>query len=367
MLPSQPPTLAVSIVPRRLRPLAAVLLLALVAGLYVACGSDDGGSGGASNPDKILSDTFGGSHSVKSGNLAVDLRLTATGLKALEKPVRLKLTGPFQSVGKGQLPKFAFELAVDGGGQTFTAGATSTGDKGYLEFEGTSYLVPDNIFASFKQGFQQAQTDSSDSKDSPTLAALGVHPRAWLKDARTVGEEDVEGTKTRHVAATIDVAKFLDDLDGLLGKAGSLGAGAGASVPSGISAETKRTIVEAVTKASFDVWSGAKDGTLRRLAIDIVFDVREAAREKVGGLESGKLTLDVTIADLNKSQDISAPPNPEPFTELTKKLQAAGTTTDSGSSGSSVSPAEVTNYAQCIQAAGNDVVKLRSCTELLGK
>lgn len=333
-------------------------------GLLAACGSGGGDSASSSDADKILNDTFGGGHSVKSGNLALDLQLTAKGVQALSRPIRLKLVGPFQSLGKGKLPKFAFELALDGGGQTFTAGATSTGDKGYLELDGTSYLLPDSVFAAFKQGFSQSQS-AGNKKDTTTLAALGIHPRAWLKSALTAGDEDVEGTKSHHVTAEIDVAKFLDDLDSLLGKAGSLGAGATTGVPTSISPETKRIIANAVTKATFDVWSGAKDGTLRRLAIDIAFDVPAADRSKAGGLESGQLKIDVTIADLNKPQDIAAPANPKSYSELTKKIKSLSGSGSSSGSGSAAGGA--TDYPSCVQAAGTDVAKIQACGSLLGK
>ena len=344
-------------------------MLALAAAFVAACGGGggDGGSGAdAGSADKILTDTFGGGHPVKSGNLALDFDLTAKGVQALEKPVKLRLTGPFQSVGKGKLPKFALQLSLDSSGQTFTAGATSTGDKGYLEVQGTSYELPDDVFAQFKQGFQQDQS-SANKKDTTTLSALGIHPRAWLKDAHSEGDEDVEGTATHHVSADIDVAKFLDDVDSLLGKAGALGAGATAGVPTGISAETKAVIENAVTKATFDVWSGADDGTLRRLAIDIAFNVPEADRAKAGGLQSGALKIDVTIADLNKPQDIPAPDNVKPFSELAAKLKSLAGTGTSGSGSSSGSTSGVGDYASCVQAAGTDVAKIQACGKYLGK
>ncbi len=244
-------------------------------------------------------------------------------MKSLEKPVKLRLTGPFQSDGKGKLPKFALQLSLDSNGHTFTAGATSTGEKGYLAVQGTSYELPDDVFAQFKKGFQQDQS-STGKKDTTTLSALGIHPRAWLKDAHSEGDEDVEGTATHHVSADIDVAKFLDDVDSLLGKAGDAGRRRHHGVPTGISAETKSVIQSAVTRAPSTSGAGRRTGTLRRLAIDIAFDVPEADRAKAGGLESGALKIDVTIADLNKPQDIPAPENVKPFSALASTLQSLG-------------------------------------------
>ena len=180
----------------------------------------------------------------------------------------------------------------------------------------------------------------------------------------------MEGTATHHVSADIDVTKFLDDIDSLLGKAGALGAGATAGVPTGISAETKSVIESAVTKATFDVWSGAKDGTLRRLAIDIAFDVPQADRAKAGGLESGGLKINVTIADLNKPQSIPTPDNVKPFSELASKAQGAlrvGHERVRLGFGLGVRHRAAGDYASCVQAAGTDVAKIQACGKYLSK
>ena len=41
---------------------------------------------------------------------------------------------------------------------------TSTGEKGYLSFQGTDYAVADQVFKQFKAGFEQAQKQATDGK-----------------------------------------------------------------------------------------------------------------------------------------------------------------------------------------------------------
>src|SRR5206468_11174281 len=99
-----------------------------------------------------------------------------------------------------------------------------------------------------------------------TFSALGIHPRAWLKNARKVGTESFGGTQTTHIAASIDVGKFVDDLNQIVSKAGSLGLTAGSKV-TGITGLEKLEIVRSVKATSVDVYSGTSDRILRGLKV----------------------------------------------------------------------------------------------------
>src|SRR4051812_1240770 len=172
------------------------LLMLLVCALLLAgCGSSDDESASG-----LLSDTFAGSKAVKSGRLNLVLDADLQGVETLTGPVRFKVSGPFQSAGEGQMPKFDFTLGITSNGQTFTAGGTSLGDKGFVRFQNQAYAVSDKLFQQFKNGYIQAQKKSKQGKSStPTLGALGINPRAWLTGPKKVGETDVAGTKTIHI------------------------------------------------------------------------------------------------------------------------------------------------------------------------
>ena len=65
------------------------------------------------------------------------MKIEATGGEdQLDGPVSIRLAGPFQAQEGGKLPKFELEAAFEGAGQSIKAGATSTGEKGYLSFQG---------------------------------------------------------------------------------------------------------------------------------------------------------------------------------------------------------------------------------------
>lgn len=375
--------------PTTRRPVLALLtLIALVASAFAfaACGGDDGER--KDDVASVLKDTFGSGKPVKSGKLNVAVALDAKGLEALEGPVSLKLTGPFESGGDGELPAFDFDLSLNAGGQAFTAGAVSTGDKGFLTVQGQSFAVGDELFKSFKTGYRQAQKESEQNGGGgTTFKTLGIDPLRWLADAKKAGTEDVGGTSTIHVTASVDVPKFLLDINTLLEKADKLGvAGAQAApVPTTLTAQQRRQIAQAVKSATVDVYTGEEDRLLRRVKVALAFDVPESARAGAGGLSSGTLQLDLTIADLNEDQTITAPKNARPLEELTAQLggggatagsgtattpstaAGSGTTTQPSQSQAPAAPAANPEYLECLDAAGTDLAKVQDCADVLTK
>src|SRR3712207_828256 len=168
-----------------------LLLVLLVSALGLAACRDDGGSSGSDDPQAILEETCGESKEVKSGRLDASVRINARGLQGLDGPVTLALRGPFASQGGEALPKFDFDLDITAGGQSFTAGAVSTGEKGYLRFMEQTYSVPDSLFKQFKDGYAETAkcNEEQGDKGTSTLSALGIDPRRWLVDPSNEGEE----------------------------------------------------------------------------------------------------------------------------------------------------------------------------------
>src|SRR4051812_13332740 len=105
-----------------LRPrLLLLALAALLAALVAGCGGGDGGGKSAdedSSVDQVLKDTFSGKKKVDSGKLDLTLKLDIQGGSGeVQGPISVKLSGPFQTQGKGKLPKFAMDAAFEGAGQ----------------------------------------------------------------------------------------------------------------------------------------------------------------------------------------------------------------------------------------------------------
>ncbi|HYF27128.1 MAG TPA: hypothetical protein VD931_15400 [Baekduia sp.] len=372
--------------------LSRLLLLLCVAVLVPlglsACGSDDGGDDGS--PAAVLQKTFGSGHAMKSGDLQLALDLDLEGLAGLTEPIKIRLDGPFASAGDRMLPKFDFDLELASGGQQFTAGAVSTGEKGYLALQGQAFDLGEELYKQLRTGYEQAQKQGGDdTKDGPTFASLGIKPLNWLRDPQAAGEEEVGGAETTHIRAGVDVKRFLEDASRLLDKAKGLQIQGAGEVPGGLSAKQIEQISRAVKNAQVDVWSGKEDRTLRRLRLAVDLDVPADVRKEVGGLQSGKVAFTFAVADLNGDQEIKAPENARPFEELQAALGgllgggAAGTGAGDGATGSGASgaggggtatapatqapatPDAPKPYLDCLQKAGQDISKIQGCAQYL--
>jgi hypothetical protein len=373
---------------RRARLTAALLLIALAAALGVsACGGGDGSGDG--DATALLKDTFGADHPIRSGRVDARLDVDLKGLAQLTEPISLHLTGPFQSNGGKQLPDFALELDLASGTRPITLGAVFAKGGAFLTIEGRSFDLGSDLYAAFKQGYEKAKADSGSSSAAPSLSALGISPLRWLKDPQRKGSEDIAGTQTEHVAAGVDVPRLLDDVSTLLGKAKGVtsagGSATGTDVPTQLTADQREAIARSVASAKVDVWTGQKDHTLRKVALDVQVEVPEDLQARAGGLKTGHVTFQLTIAQLNQPQKISRPAGARPLSELRASLQqlgligsssGAGSGADSGTtatpSGTAPSPTEPApsaapqgDYERCISDAGEDLAKVQACAGLL--
>jgi hypothetical protein len=342
------------------RRLFALLSCAFALVAVAGCGGSDNGD---KSVDELLRDTFAGDQSVKSGKLNAQLDANVQGIEGLNGPVRLRLNGPFASGGEGKMPRFDFTLGLTAGGQSFTAGGVSTGDKGFVRFQGKAYAVSDELFKRFRDGYLRAAKQAEGEKDAPNLGALGVDPRAWLRDARKVGEEEVGGAETIHIAAKIDVPKLLDDVNRLLGRASEATGGSGQQVPNRLTDAQRQQIERAVRSADVDVYTGKDDTMLRKLEVRV-------GLQRSGDVQGGTVRFVLQFDQLNEDQEVTAPKGARPLEELIAGLAGSGQGQSGG--GEEAQPVQPTTpgqggdeYTRCLQEAGQDVRKLQECAELL--
>ncbi len=366
--------------------LLSVLLVLLVPGLLLtACG---GGDSSGEDVNTVLQETFDGSgKKVESGKLDLSVKLDLDGAGAqLNGPLAIALSGPFENQGEGKVPRFDFNLNLDGSGQQFQAGAVSTGSAAYLRFGGQTYKVDDATFKQFQDGYVKAAKEDGAKKDSgPSLQALGVDPRRWLTDPKEVGTEEVGGVETIHLTADVDVPRLLEDVNRLIKSANNLGVG-GKNVPDQLTATERARAAEALKSVKVDIWTGKDDKTLRKieLALDIAVPKDE---QKKAGLAGGKVNLEYGISDLNKPQTIEEPSNARPVSELSQALQAlglgggaassgsgsgsggsggtSGSTATTPSTGTSTTGSASQEYLNCLEKAGSDSAKVSECSKLL--
>jgi hypothetical protein len=314
------------------RTVAAGLAIALTAIVLVACGSggDTGASGDRSRPGTapitLVSDAVSDAHPVTSGVLDLGIRVDAKGATAgssLSGPLAVRLHGPFASGAEGSLPKLDLDASIELGATKISFGLVSTGDRIWLKYGGTAYLLPSSVTRQYEAAYKRAERRGGEKRT--TLSSLGIDPSAWLKDAKVVGDEQIGGDTATHVAADVDVAKLLEDLNGLLERSGAVGKtltlpqGIGASATAKtttLSAQMRKDVERSIKSATVDVWVGKDDNLLRRLRVAVSFAVPADVRSSAAGPRSGSFALDAAISELNKHQTIAAPSRARPFSEL---------------------------------------------------
>jgi hypothetical protein len=344
--------------------LFALLGLALVAG----CGGGDKSASSSTDVDTLLKETFSGDKKIDSGKINLAVRIDAQGGSSPSGPISITLAGPFQSQGKGKLPKLDLEAAVEGAGQNIKAGVVSTGDKGFVKFNGTAYAVTDAIFAEFKKGYEQAQTQASKQKGQ-SLATLGIDPRRWLTNPRNAGETKVGDDDAIRITGDVDVNKLLDDVNVALSKARSLGVQGSQQLPEKLTDAQKKQAADAIQKLGVEIFTGKDDHILRRMVIDL--GLKAPAGTSGSSPQSATVKIDLQLTAVNQDQSISAPADAKPFDQLLGQLGGLGLggSSSSGSSGSGssggVNSGNLDKYTKCVEDAGSDAAKASECANLL--
>lgn len=345
----------------------------LVPAAVLGCGGG-GGGGGSEDPQAVLDQTFSNDTKVTSGNLNISLSANAEGDQGGN--FTASVSGPFQGDASNDkaFPQLDLTAKVDGSGAgqsiNFEGGITATADKAFVSYSGTAYEIPASIFEQFKSAYEAqagaATSGSSSGNASSILKDLGIDPSTWLTKVTNEGDADVEGDSTIHISGDADVAKIISDF-----------ATAAKQIPGSSVQNLDPSVLnqasQFVKNAHVDVYSGADDHVLRKLEFSL--DITPPATVATQGVSSVTLDFSISLTDVNQPQDISAPTDAHPFTELEQKIQSLGILgqlggsalgSTSGGSGSSSSAQQA--YAQCVlqaQASG-DASAINACLQKLG-
>lgn len=332
-------------------PLLVLTALAVLA--LAACGSSGGGT--SADTKKLLDDTFGSAKPVDSGRLKLGIDVRAPGVAGLPSPLTVRLGGPFERTSAKSTPKFDFDVTLATKDGRFTIGIVSTGTSGWVKLGTQAFALPADQFS--KLGPKGSGTKGGAPGD---LGTLGVDPRGWITNVQDEGVETLEGAKVVHLSADVDLDGLSKDLDKLLSSTGGTGLNAIAGLPSGLGGDEQGALAKAVRSAGVDIWTGEDDHQLRRITIKL--DVDTPAEK------DGTVALDLSVSGLNEPQDVSAPDNPRPFSELTAALSVLGQQRAQQATGGGApsSGASGQTYDECVTAAGDDLAKAQACAALLG-
>jgi hypothetical protein len=338
--------------------------------LIAACGG--GGGGNNEDPQQVLNETFQNDESIDSGTFDLDLNVDASGGDNAGS-LEAKIGGPFQG-RQGQFPQFDVDISLkaEGGSQNLSGsgGVTSTGETAFVNFQGTDYSVPQEVFDQFTSTFTQLQSQSNSQQGGNLLQSLGVDPSKWLTDLNNEGTEDIEGSSTIHISGQADVPKLVDDLKTIVQKTGG--------ATGNVSPDQLDQLNGIIQSADFDVYSGETDKVMRRLGAKIELKPPAGAP---GAPDSVTVEFELTLADVNQPQTISAPANAQPLSQLLQQLGlspsalggalrgglgSSGALPQTGGSTTPPSNSASQAYLQCLQQA-NGQSALQQCANLLGK
>jgi hypothetical protein len=295
--------------------LASALCLS---GCLAACGSGSSPSAGT-----LLRQTFSSHASISSGQVDLLLALWPhPGAGAARGPFSLHIAGPFQSAGAGRFPQFALALTRAAGRRSVGAGAVSTGGRLYLELGGRTFLAPAATISALEQGYRQASSTGTAAAGGQSLAALGLEPRGWLTKPSVAGRANVDGAETIHIVAGLDASRFLADAARLQAPAEALTGAGGAGL---LTPARAAALSRSLRSGRVDLYTGAKDHLLRRLALRAEVLVPAAERAAPGQLPDGMLTFTLRFARLNSPQTIAAPRTLQPLSQLAGALEGVGT------------------------------------------
>lgn len=261
-----------------------------------ACGGD--GAGDSTAAKDLLEQTFAKTASdLKSGRLVVDGKLAPEGVLALGGPITLKVSGPFSYMRARQLPSFDLAAQARIAGRRLPAGAISDGKHAFLVFDGDHYAVDGK-----RLGKLRARSAAGG------IAALGIDPRRWIKDAQEKGSQRLGGVDTVRIAGGVDVPALLADVEQLVGRL---------PAPKQGSTQQRKRITEAVKSARVELWSGKQDKILRQLLVRVEFDFPAGSEPPIMGLDKGMIELRARVFDVNAARvKVSAPARARPLSKL---------------------------------------------------
>jgi hypothetical protein len=272
----------------------------------------------------VVKQTFSPGSPIQSGRLAVNFGLSASrrrGSQTHRESFQLHMKGPFQSLGAGRAPRFALTVALRSSAvpRTLHATVTSTGAQLFIGLDGRQFLAPPASARALQQGYARASGGSASTGGSP-LAALGLDPAAWLVNPRIAGSRTLGGVQTTHVVAGLNVSRFLADASALSSAAAPIGLGAARQGPGVAASALAGAPPGAFRVKRVDLFSGAKDHLLRRLALRLTLVATPQSRAALGDLRRATLTLVLGLSALNQPQKIAAPRHARPFSELAPLL-----------------------------------------------
>jgi hypothetical protein len=266
--------------------LAAIVTAGVMTAACGALGSDD--------PLAETSDKLG---DITSGIL--DLRVAATTEGGDVSGFELR--GPFSLPEGGSLPTARLTFVNLGEPDASPTVFVATGDAAFIEIDGQAYRLPDDRVQSLR--------GSASAGDEGPLDGLDV--AGWVHDEHVSDGPPVDGEETTRVRADIDLVTALNDLFGVADDF------AGADFPV-IDGDAAERIRGAVRSARLEVLTGADDGLLRDLSVDVDMGATapRSLDDTLAALLGVAFDMRLKLERPNEDVHVSPPADALPYEEL---------------------------------------------------
>ena len=271
--------------PRPLRSRVALAAVGVFVVLLAACGGDDA--------EQVVRDTHAKLGEIRSGRLSMRVEIVPRGGDAAG-PVGLRLDGPFSLALRGRLPIARVRYIQLAGAERASATLLSTGNRAYVELEGTPYRLPpareDELAAAL-----------GGEKRGEGLDVLGLDIAAWIEDAR---REDAADDELTRVTGRLDIVAALRDLLNAAGRVGGEGLDIDERAADGLR--------ESVRSSSIELITGAEDDLLRSVRLELDFEAPTKLQPLLGGFAGGRLVFALQIQNANEPVRVSEPKDAQP-------------------------------------------------------
>lgn len=288
-----------------------VLVAAVAAAMALAACSD--GGGGDADPQAIVDDaTLSG---IESADLDLSLAIETSGEGG---DLDVSLSGPFKGEGEGQNPQLAMRAEVSGmvndNEVDFDGGLVLLPNSAYVNYEGIDYEVDPTTFSFVESTLKQQSGGKGATACQEAAGELDVS--SFGKDLKDEGSADVGGTETTKLSGELDVEGALDALGQLSeDPACKTQLESSGAIPTGEELEkAEAEVKDAVKAANVDLYVG-EDNIVRRIVAQLTIEPEGQGSEKV------EVDVDLTLTGVNEEQEISAPAESKPLSDLFIKLR----------------------------------------------
>jgi hypothetical protein len=321
----------------RIRRLFLLAILVLVAPVVLAaCGDENDDV----DPEQVLTETFTNDTQVSSGTFDIELSGSVEGAQAGNG--ELTLSGAFQGDSEDPTAFPQFDLDASGsiegeaaaGTGTFSvddAGLAATEDNMYVTYQGTTYELGSEIFEQFRTLAEQASAQAMagatgeegataaenfdqqcatliEQAGGNTAACEEIDVFSWF-ELSNEGTEEIEGEDAIHVHGDVDIPAAVENINAAIEASEIEGA-------TPIPEEDATQADEAISEATFDVYSGAEDRLLRGFDLNLGIDPTAIPEADAEGVETISFDFSTRLGGINEEQTIEAPADAQPIDDL---------------------------------------------------